>query len=299
MTDTGPVPIDGASAPDRVPFLEQAGGRGAWSTLLMTLVAIVILVFAQTGAYLLLIRPAEAMAVRDGAALLPTLAWFAGLFGSFGVVILLLVWIMPGLHGRSWRTLIAPDRRIDWGLLARSALLWGAIGGGGILLSATLGGEGPRADFDAVRLLSVIALTVWFVLIQVSAEELLFRGYLSQGLHRWLRRPWLIALPVALLFAAVHLGTHVGLPTFLLLMGISLFLSWITWRADRIEPAIGVHFAQNATSIYLVGWELIPAPSVFEPMETMTVGWGNLIGLAVAVGLYALVGVRWGLVLRR
>lgn len=295
-----PPPADTpADTPDRTPYLALARGRGAGLSLLIGVAALIALLLAQMAAYLLLIRPAEALAARTGEELIAGLAWLVGLFGSFAVVVAILAWALPRLHRRGWRTLVAEDGRLDWALLARSALLWGAISIASILLAAALEGETVRADLDVPRLLLAVVLTLWLVLIQVSAEELLFRGYLSQGLYVWLRRPWLVALPVAALFALVHMGTHVGLPTFATLAGISLFLSWITWRADRLEPAIGVHFAQNASSVYLVGWDLIPAPSLFEPVETMTVEWTGLIGLSIAVGLYVLIGVRWGLVLRR
>lgn len=297
-TEPPPTVPDRTPEPDAPSFLDQAGPPGALFHVLIAGVAIGALLAAQVLAYLFVIRPVEAFGVERGLPLVSSLGWYGGLFGSFGSVLLVLV-LATRSRPRGFLSLITPRDGIDWGLLVRSALLWGAISTAAILISAGIEGERPRPDLDVGLLLAVVATTAGFILIQVTAEEALFRGWLSQGLRRRLRHPALVALPVAVLFALVHLGTHVGLATFVMLAATSLLLSWLTWRADRLEPAIGLHFAQNATGLYIVGWELIPSPSVFPPVETMTVGWENFAGFAIAAALYGLIGVRWGLVIRR
>lgn len=299
-----PPPSEPATA-EGLTFLAQGREQSPARYILLAVAAVILLIVTQGVSIfvmygtILATGPLLDNLPESAGAIVSVTILYSGMFGSFGVIIVLLAVVMPRLHGRSWRTLVAADRRIDWALLARSALLWGAICVSSVLIWAAVENEGARGDFDLLALLSTFVLTAGFVLIQASAEELLFRGYLSQGLHSWLRRPWLIALPIAVLFAAAHLLTHSGLPTFLLMVGISLFLSWVTWRADRLEPAIGIHFAQNAATLYLMGLGVVPTPSVYRPMTSMDADWTSLVGLAVAVGLYVVIGVRYGLVLRR
>lgn len=89
----------------------------------------------------------------------------------------------------------------------------------------------------------------------VVHEELLFRGYAFQKLHRWNRR-FAIAL-VALVFAALHARnanvTALGL-TNIFLGGILLALAWERYR--RLWLPIGLHLAWNLMAGPVTGHEV-------------------------------------------
>ena len=101
-------------------------------------------------------------------------------------------------------------------------------------------------------------------------EELLFRGYAFQKLHRWHRTFALVF--VALIFAALHLGnvavTWLGLAN-IFLGGILLGLAYE--RYGRLWFPIGLHLMWNVTSGPILGHEV----SGYDSMMTLLVERGS------------------------
>ncbi|MFP5247377.1 MAG: CPBP family intramembrane glutamic endopeptidase, partial [Thermoanaerobaculia bacterium] len=115
----------------------------------------------------------------------------------------------------------------------------------------------------------------WFELATIFVpavvhEELLFRGYAFQKLHRW-RRGFAI-LFVAFVFAALHAGntsvTLLGLAN-VFLGGVLLGLAYE--RYERLWYPIGLHLAWNLTSGPFLGHEV----SGYESMNTILVERGS------------------------
>ncbi|KPD13311.1 CPBP family intramembrane glutamic endopeptidase [Phaeobacter sp. 11ANDIMAR09] len=105
--------------------------------------------------------------------------------------------------------------------------------------------------------LGLLPLSLLAVLVQVSAEELVFRGYLQQGLAARFQSPliWL-GLPAAL-FGAAHYMPQVAGDNALLIclwaMGFGLLMADLTARAGTMGPAIAVHFANNFVALLIFG----------------------------------------------
>lgn len=101
-------------------------------------------------------------------------------------------------------------------------------------------------------------------------EELLFRGYVFQKLHRWNRG---VALTlVALVFAALHLGNNsvswLGIGN-IFLGGLLLGVAWE--RYQRLWFPIGLHLAWNLASGPILGHEV----SGYDSMATVFVERGH------------------------
>jgi uncharacterized protein len=101
-------------------------------------------------------------------------------------------------------------------------------------------------------------------------EELLFRGYAFQKLHRWHRGVALLL--VALVFAGLHMGnaavSWLGLAN-IFLGGLLLGLAYE--RYGRLWFPIGLHLAWNVTSGPILGHEV----SGYDSMATVFVERGS------------------------
>jgi membrane protease YdiL (CAAX protease family) len=149
-----------------------------------------------------------------------------------------------------------------------------------------------------VGLLAVILITTP---LQSAAEEVGFRGYLSQAIASWFARPLpgtLVAGTVsATLFALAHGGQEPALFADRLAFGAAA--SWLVWRTGGLEASIALHAANN-----LVGLGYTASTgSVQETLETSTLGWPAALlditmMLVFAVVVARLAG-RWGLAVRR
>lgn len=163
---------------------------------------------------------------------------------ALGCAILFMQWVLSW-QGRSLMSVIAPGRRLDGGMFLRSAATYAAAFAPIILISAYYG----HIDAGALSFSLLLTLPVLMVLFifQASAEEIVFRGYMAQGLQVLLGNAALAALPVALFFLVLHDSGNwnVGWEQKAMFLAMSLGLSYLTWRTGRLEAAMGVHFAHN------------------------------------------------------
>ena len=113
-----------------------------------------------------------------------------------------------------------------------------------------------------VRQLPLAAWAAWLplalplLLVQTAAEELAFRGFLMQCLAARFARPLVWFLLPALLFGALHwnpaeLGANASLVA-LSATVIGLVLADVTAKTGNLSAAIGLHFANNVTSLLVV-----------------------------------------------
>lgn len=103
--------------------------------------------------------------------------------------------------------------------------------------------------------LMLLPLSVGAVLIQTSAEEILFRGYMQQSLAaRFRSRVIWIGLP-SVLFAAGHYApATAGENAMLIAVWAGVFAvltADLTARSGTLGPAIALHFFNNASALLL------------------------------------------------
>lgn len=166
-----------------------------------------------------------------------------------------------------------------------------------VLTGATFVFDQPVPNLPFSTWILWLAPALLGILIQSSAEEVLFRGYLQTMLAAKFRSPviWLI-LP-ALLFGAMHwqpaqYGENAIIVVFVAAV-MGLLLGDITAQTGNILTACGIHFANNAISVLFVG---MPGPlgglSLYiiplDPANTAEMRLSLLLNLAVILGLYAI-----------
>ncbi|HYM01577.1 MAG TPA: type II CAAX endopeptidase family protein [Stellaceae bacterium] len=187
-------------------------------------------------------------------------------------------------HGRPALSLVSIDLRLDYRRLLLGAAIW--LGIDVILVIVDLVTSNAHvAPWNPSWPLFVVGAIV-MVPIQAAGEELVFRGYLTQALGQVIRNRGLVALIVAIPFAALH-GTYHGslsLPFYVL---TSLFLSVVTLRDQRLELAIGIHAAQNIAGVVLEG---SPDPRLTFPAlvqsNSVEVSATDLAGLLAGAAVF-------------
>jgi membrane protease YdiL (CAAX protease family) len=99
------------------------------------------------------------------------------------------------------------------------------------------------------------------LLIQTATEELVFRGFLLQGLAARFRSRWFWWLLPAALFGLLHWNpAEFGPNTWIVALStaaIGLILADVTVRTGNLSAAIGLHFANNVASLLVVA---LPSP---------------------------------------
>ncbi len=186
-------------------------------------------------------------------------------------------------HRRPWRSLVAPDLRLDWRRLAIGGGVQFAILGGELALVHALTGWPWR--FSISPGLPLIVLAVLLIPMQAASEEILFRGYLTQALGRIVRSRVLIATTVGLVFGLLHLNTYgpLTLPYFLVL---SLIFSLVALRDERLELAIGGHGAMNLFAFGVANAALVEPAAVGAGDGGMPFNWAAIVALVLNGALF-------------
>lgn len=219
------------------------------------------------------------------------------------VVLLVARWV----HKQPPMDLIAPGRRLNGGMVLRSALVFAVP----LLVQFLYGywtGEIVPVSVSWVLFLSMLPLTLLAFILQASTEEVIFRGYLAQGLQVLFRHALPAALVGALLFTLAHEGSgrNAVWSQRIEIALAALFLSWLTVRMGRLEAAMGVHIVNNLLFALLIGDPRLPLPaltSVVDPDPPDIASLGELLELLAVQGasliFYWWAGIRSGFIAGR
>lgn len=183
-----------------------------------------------------------------GAMIAVLVTFFAMFLAPWLVVVL--------LHKRGLGTLFGPldNARRDFEI---TVLVFLVI----IILSSllTLGLPIREQQYPLGQWLLILPIALVLVLVQVTAEELVFRGYLQQQLGALSdsRLVWWL-LPSAL-FGVLHFDPETfGSNAWLVVAQITLIgllAADLTYRTGALWAAIGLHFANNAIVMLFLGTE--------------------------------------------
>ncbi|MDO5632302.1 MAG: type II CAAX endopeptidase family protein [Paracoccus sp. (in: a-proteobacteria)] len=178
----------------------------------------------------------------------------------FGLGILVLAGVLRLLHRRGLPSLIGPDMAAAWRDFRRCFLP--------LLTALAVLSLFSLTDSDLQPWLSPGLWLVWApvalipILIQISAEELIFRGYLQQQLGARFRSPWVWMLIPSAFFGMLHFNPELGgftWPVILITGALGLVMADLTARVGNLGPALALHFANNIAAVLLVSTD--PAAS--------------------------------------
>lgn len=179
------------------------------------------------------------------------LALLALLFGFIFWIVAMAV-VLPMVHQRELRPVLGPRvwphfRAVLLGLL----VLYVAL----IVLPPWDMLAQSEPNLPLSKWLALLPLSLLCILIQVTAEELIFRGYLQQQLAARVSSPvvWM-GVPSAL-FALAHYDGAMGGNAWLIVIWAGMFgllMADLTARSGSLGPAIAVHLINNCFAILLI-----------------------------------------------
>lgn len=291
----------------------SAIGRGSWWRYLSGTVLIVL--GGTVGGFVLGVvlavvrRLAAALGVvqltvlGDNAADSPAGVLFLGLTAFYLPLLLATLLVVRFLHRRPASTVITPFRRLNWRMIALGAGLWLAAMGTVQLISLLL----PTSNKGAVRwnfqpgvFWPALALACTLLVVQTSAEELVFRGYLLQLFGKLSRNTWIMATFSAMIFAVPHLwNPEVSRATGLQwILALAIYaapgFAWavVSIRAGTVELALGAHWLNNFGAVILITGEnsILGATSLWVERPTGLVE--AAVSVVIAAGVFILLAWR-------
>lgn len=175
------------------------------------------------------------------------------LLGIFGLITLSLTLVLRTLHGRRLLSLVGPLRkagrdflRVTIALVALSVLL---------LILPEPEGMAPQPGLPPLRWAALLPLALPLVFIQVTAEELVFRGYIQSLLAARFRSPLVWMFLPAAAFGALHWDPQVmgaNTPVYAATAFVfGLAAADLTARSGTLGAAVALHFAINVSALLI------------------------------------------------
>jgi hypothetical protein len=206
-----------------------------------------------------------------------------GLDPYFGLVVMLIPFIaglaafiilVKPLNNRTLMNVINGTGSFRWRNFFVSAAVWTILSA--IYLFGYLKTDPSNFTLNntTISLITLIVISVTMIPFQAAFEEIIFRGYLMQGLAVLLRNRWLPLIITSVLFALMHglnpevkeFGFWTMMPYYTL---FGLIFGLMTLLDDGIEAAIGAHAANNAFLCIMVTNEFsaLQTPALYEMHE--------------------------------
>jgi membrane protease YdiL (CAAX protease family) len=157
------------------------------------------------------------------------------------------------VHRESPGWLASVTGRPRWGLLGRLLGLAFAV----VLVAFGVGQLLPT-DSDitvdtppAATLAGLLAVVLLTTPLQAAAEEVGFRGYLSQAVASWVSRPVVGAVLAGAVSAVVFAFGHGSQDPWLFgdRLAFGVVASWLAWRTGGLEAPVALHVANNVVSL--------------------------------------------------
>lgn len=184
------------------------------------------------------------------------------------------IYLFKPLHKRLLAEVINGTKQIRWKRYFTALGVWFIIGLLYLTVDYALNSTNYKLQFDATKLIPLVLLSLLFIPIQTAYEELLFRGYFTQGIAAWSKNRWVAIIFPALLFGLMHsfnpevkeYGFWATMPQYVI---FGLLFGLMTILDDGIELAMGAHAANNIFSCLFVtnAASALQTPAVFNQLN--------------------------------
>ena len=165
--------------------------------------------------------------------------------------------------------------KFRWGRMVFAMVVVWAIAAVSSYGAHVMGFSEAKFVFDPARFWKYLPVTLLFIPLQSATEEIALRGYLNQGLGKYIKNPWIVFVITSAAFASLHLSNPEVAETvkehsiWIALSGyffFGLFACVLTYIDGGLEAAIGMHAANNMFAAAIVGYDnsALPVPTIFK-----------------------------------
>jgi len=223
----------------------------------------------------------------------PNLGLIMMLF-PFVTALIAYVLLVKPLNGRTLKMTINGTGVIRWNRFFFSAFIWLIISAAYLFLCLKLDPANFSINNTSGTLITLSVISFIFIPFQAAFEEVLFRGYLMQGLVVMFRNRWIPLVLTSVLFGLMHafnpevkdFGFFIMMPQYVL---FGLIFGIITLLDDGIEAAMGAHTANNIFLCIMVTHEssALQTPAVY--LQHNVYPWTEFLALLIAGAIFVFI----------
>jgi membrane protease YdiL (CAAX protease family) len=197
---------------------------------------------------------------------------------TFAFALLSLIIGVKYIHKRSVTSLVTARKKIDWKRFFYAFGIWILISFISVGLDYLFEPETFVWNFKPVPFLILLIISLLFLPVQTSFEELLFRGYLMQGFGTLFKNAIYPLIITSLIFGMLH-GFNpevqkLGSIILIYYIATGLLFGIVTLMDDGTELALGMHAANNVIAAVLVtsDWMVFQTDALWVDVSEPSVG---------------------------
>ncbi len=206
-----------------------------------------------------------------------------GISQNLGLILLMLpmviglfavIFMLKLLHRRSFAETVNGTKSIRWNRCGQGFIGWSILMAIYLVIEILISPDNFVLQFDLVKFIPLLFISLIIIPFQTTFEEIIFRGYLAQGIAGWTKNRWLAFIIPAVLFGLMHYanpevkeyGFWATMPQYIY---FGLFFGLISVLDDGIELAMGIHAANNIFySLFITNAaSVLQTPAVFEQLS--------------------------------
>ncbi|MDR2407726.1 MAG: CPBP family intramembrane metalloprotease [Bacteroidales bacterium] len=175
------------------------------------------------------------------------------------------------LHKRTFSETVNGTGKIRWRRIFTGFSVWFLLMFIYLAISCIIDPDNFIFQFNITTFIPLFFIVIIIIPLQTTFEELLFRGYLAQGIGAWTKNRWAVIVIPSILFGLMHIlnpevsayGVWETMPHYILfglIFGVASILD------DGIELAMGMHAANNIFGCLFVSSEhsALQTPAIFK-----------------------------------
>ena len=212
------------------------------------------------------------------------------IFSFIGGLVFLLLGVRT-VHHRSIKSLVSSRKTVDWNRIVLGFTFWLLVSVLMITMDYFSHPEDFMNNFKLVPFVILLVVSLVFIPFQTSFEELLFRGYLMQGIGLLFRNAWAPLILTSVGFGLLHAFNpeveKLGSLILLYYIGTGFLFGIITLMDQGTELALGMHAANNivAATIVTVDWAVFQTDALLVDQSEPSLGVEMLLPLLIVYPL--------------
>ena len=203
------------------------------------------------------------------------------------------IWLtVTKLHDLPFISVITGRKKIDFERILYSFMIFGTAISSLVFLDYSLNPDDYQVNFKIKEFIILFIIAISLIPIQISVEEIVFRGYLMQGFGNWFNSRFIALFLSSTVFGLLHFSNPeidaLGNKFIVQYISAGFILGIIALMDDGLELSIGLHAAQNLIGVLLLtaDWTVLQTESILKYTADPEI---RTVDLLISLSLYLIV----------
>ena len=196
------------------------------------------------------------------------------------------------LHDLPFISVITGRKKIDFERILYSFMIWGTAISSLVFLDYSLNPDDYQVNFKVKEFIILFIIAISLIPIQISVEEIVFRGYLMQGFGNWFNSRFMALFLSSTVFGLLHFSNPeidaLGNKFIVQYITAGFILGIIALMDDGLELSLGLHAAQNLIGVLILtaDWTVLQTESILKYTADPEI---RTVDLLISLSLYLIV----------